>query len=162
MSIEDDIAFLERVPTLALIGREALRVIAISVEHFTVGQGETLFREGEAADCAYVVLYGAFAVSRDDPQLARRPGQAARVGPPGLLGEMALLTDTRRPANATALTASEVLRIPRNVFLRTLESYPDAARRLTHELSAQISATLVELDRVRQRLDAIDGGPLLP
>lgn len=160
MSIEDDIAFLERVPTLALIGREALRVIAISVEHFSVSSGETLFREGEVADCAYVVRAGAFTVGRDDPRLARRAGQATRVGPPGLLGEMALLTETRRPATATAITAAQVLRVPRNVFLRTLESYPDAARRLTQELSAQISATLVELDRVRERLDAIDGGAL--
>ncbi|MCK0206766.1 Crp/Fnr family transcriptional regulator [Starkeya koreensis] len=158
MSIEDDIAFLERVPTLALIGREALRVIAISVEHFHLGSGDTLFREGEVADCAYVVRSGAFAVGREDPRLARRTGQAARVGPATLLGEMALLTETRRPATATAITAAEVLRVPRNVFLRTLESYPDAARRLTKELSAQISATLVELDRVRERLDAIDGG----
>ena len=31
MSIEDDIAFLERVPTLALMGREALRVSAIEI-----------------------------------------------------------------------------------------------------------------------------------
>lgn len=157
MSIEDDIAFLERVPTLALIGREALRVIAISVEHFSVGRGQALFREGDAADCAYVVQSGTFAISREDSELARRPGQTVRVGPTALLGEMALLTDTRRPASAVALEESEVLRIPRTVFLRTLESYPEAARRLTKQLSAQITATLAELDKVRQRLEAIDG-----
>lgn len=157
MSIEDDIAFLERVPTLALIGREALRVIAISVEHYSVARGQALFREGDVADCAYVVQNGIFAISREDSELARRPGQTVRVGPTALLGEMALLTDTRRPATAVALEEAEVLRIPRTVFLRTLESYPEAARRLTKQLSAQITATLAELDQVRQRLEAIDG-----
>ncbi|WP_428032152.1 cyclic nucleotide-binding domain-containing protein [Ancylobacter sp.] len=158
MSIEDDIAFLERVPTLALMGREALRVIAISVEHFVLARGEALFHEGEPADCAYVVRSGTFLIAPDDPDLAARPGNAARVGEGALIGEMALLTETRRPATAAALEPAEVLRIPRNMFLRTLESYPDAARELTRRLSERVSATLADLDRVRQRLEAIDGG----
>lgn len=157
MSIEDDIAFLERVPTLALMGREALRVIAISVEHFTLTRGQALFHEGEPADCAYVVRSGTFLIAPEDPDLATRPGNSARVGEGALIGEMALLTETRRPATATALEPGEVLRIPRNVFLRTLESYPDAARELTRRLSERVSATLADLDRVRARLEAIDG-----
>lgn len=159
MSIEDDIAFLERVPTLTLIGREALRVIAISVERYAVPRGQALFREGDPGDCAYVVVNGSFSVTRGDDKAARRPGQAARVGSTALLGEMALLTETKRPATATALEDAEVLRIPRMVFLRTLESYPEAASRLTRELTAQINATLAELDKVRRRLEAIDGEP---
>lgn len=158
MSIEDDIAFLERVPTLALLGREALRVIAISVENFAVGRGQVLFHEGEVADCAYVVRSGAFAVAPNDPDRAARPGNTAQAGEGALIGEMALLTDTRRPATATALEPSQVLRIPRNVFLRTLESYPEAAHQLTRRLSDRIAATLTELDSVRERLEAIDGG----
>ena len=159
MSIEDDIAFLERVPTLALIGREALRVIAISVERYAVPRGQALFREGDAADCAYVVVHGTFSVTRGNDEAARRPGQATRVGSTALLGEMALLTDTKRPATATALEDAEVLRLPRMVFLRTLESYPEAAHRLTRELTAQINATLAELEKVRRRLEAIDEEP---
>ncbi len=156
MSIEDDIAFLERVPTLALMGREALRVIAISVEHYTLTRGQTLFREGEPADCAYVVQWGSLRVAPEDPVLAVRPGQSARVGEGALIGEMALLTETRRPATATALEPAEVLRIPRSMFLRTLESYPDAARELTRRLSERVSATLADLERVRERLEAIE------
>ena len=156
MSIEDDIAFLERVPTLALMGREALRVIAISVDHFTLARGQALFHEGEPADCAYVVQQGSLRVAPEDPQLAMRPGQSIRAGEGALIGEMALLTETRRPATATALEAAEVLRIPRNMFLRTLESYPDAARELTRRLSERVSATLADLERVRERLEAIE------
>ena len=32
MTIEDDIAFFERVPTLSLLGRAALRILAIGAE----------------------------------------------------------------------------------------------------------------------------------
>ncbi|HKA71130.1 MAG TPA: cyclic nucleotide-binding protein, partial [Xanthobacteraceae bacterium] len=33
MSIDDDIAFLERVGTLSLLGHEALRIVAIGAEN---------------------------------------------------------------------------------------------------------------------------------
>ena len=55
MSIEDDIAFLERVPTLALLGRDALRILAIGAESRYLHDGNVLFSQGEAADAGYVV-----------------------------------------------------------------------------------------------------------
>ena len=50
MTIEDDIAFLERVPSLRLLGRDALRILAIGAESRTIHEGMTLFGEGEDAD----------------------------------------------------------------------------------------------------------------
>ena len=49
------------------------------------------------------------------------------VGRGTLLGELALLTETVRPVTATANEPSTVLRIPRTLFLKMLEGYPDAA-----------------------------------
>ena len=48
MSIEDDVALLERVPTLRLLGREALRVLAIGSEHREFARGDpSVQRAGE-------------------------------------------------------------------------------------------------------------------
>src|SRR5205823_14518098 len=55
------------------------------------------------------------------------------VGPGAMIGEMALLTETQRPVTATACEPSTVMRIPRTLFLKMLEGYPDAARRLRSE-----------------------------
>ena len=52
-----------------------------------------------------------------------------------MLGESALLVETRRPASATAREDSVVLRISRAMFLKMLESYPDAAVRLREVLA---------------------------
>ena len=49
MSIEDDIRFFEQVSTLALLGREPLRILAIGAESRYVHGGEILFRRGESA-----------------------------------------------------------------------------------------------------------------
>jgi len=157
LPIEDDIALLDRVPLLQLLGREGLRVIAISAESRALGAGDVLFTEGDPADSAYVVMDGQFALTRQDPAFAARPGHSAVVGRGALLGELALITETKRPCTAVALEPSALLRISRTIFMRTVESYPDAAVRLASALSQQMNATLGELDGVRQRLEALDG-----
>ena len=71
MSIEDDIAFLERVPALSLLGRDALRILAIGSESRYIHEGMSLFGEDEDADGAYVVQEGSFElVSRKNRALA--------------------------------------------------------------------------------------------
>ena len=125
MSIDDDIAFLERVPMLAQLGGSALRILAIGAESYSVNEGETLFAPGDGADCAYVVQYGSFVVK---PEAAN--GIESIAEPGSLLGESALLIETPRSATATAREDSIVLRISRAMFLKMLESNPEAAQRL--------------------------------
>ena len=50
MTIEDDIAFFQRVPTLGALERDALRILAIGAESLYVHSGAVLFHAGEAAD----------------------------------------------------------------------------------------------------------------
>jgi CRP-like cAMP-binding protein len=152
MAIEDDIAFYERVPTLSLLGRQALRILAIGTESRYVHSGEALFNAGEDADCAYVVQEGAFSLSSP----AADDGEGVTVGVGALLGEIALLTETKRPVTATALEPSTVLRIPRSIFLKMLEGFPDAARRLRDNWAARTERTTGEIYNVRGILDAYD------
>ena len=125
MSIDDDIAFLEQVPMLAQLGESALRILAIGAESYSVSEGETLFAPGESADCAYVVRHGSFVIK---PQAAN--GLESIAEPGSLLSESALLIETPRHATATAREDSIVLRISRAMFLKMLESNPQAAQQL--------------------------------
>jgi CRP-like cAMP-binding protein len=149
VSIEDDIAFLERVPTLRLLGRTALRILAIGAESRYVHDGETLFKAGDAADCGYVVQEGSFALT---PETA---GAAADVvaAPGALLGELALLIDTKRLATATAREPSTVIRISRSLFLKMLEGYPEAAQTLRDQVVARAEQSARELNAVGKALD---------
>ncbi|HVT55871.1 MAG TPA: Crp/Fnr family transcriptional regulator, partial [Xanthobacteraceae bacterium] len=58
MALEDDIAFLDRIPTLHLLGKDALRLLAISVETIKLARGDILFEEGQPADGGYIVVSG--------------------------------------------------------------------------------------------------------
>jgi CRP-like cAMP-binding protein len=126
MSIEDDVALLERVPTLRLLGTDALRMLAIGSEQRNVPRDDVLFSQGDEADAGYVVQRGALRV--DDglgAETVARPGM--------LIGELALIVAMRRPSTATALEHSSVIRISRSLFQRVLESDPAAAVRLRDE-----------------------------
>ena len=46
MSIDDDIALFETVPILALLGRDALRILAIGADTISLETGDTLFPGG--------------------------------------------------------------------------------------------------------------------
>ena len=144
MSIEDDIAFLERVPALRLLGRDALRILAIGSENRSIHEGISLFGEGEDADCAYVVQEGSFDL------VSEKNGIPASVAGPGtLIGELALLIANKRRTAAIAREPSSVVRIPRQLFLKMLEGYPDAARRMRDELGIRANRTAAEFARVR-------------
>ena len=148
MSIEDDIIFIERVPTLRMLGRDALRILAIGAESRYVHKGEVLFVAEEAADCGFVVQEGSFRLETKSKLAAD-----VTVGPGTLLGEMALIAETRRPATATANEPSTVIRISRNLFLKMLEGYPTAAYILRDRIVARSEQAIAELTDVRALLD---------
>jgi CRP-like cAMP-binding protein len=131
MSIEDDVALLERVPTLRLLGTTALRMLAIGSEQRDVARGDLLFGAGDDADAGFIVQRGAFRIEDGGAEIIAGPG--------ALIGELALVVAMKRPSSATALENSSVIRVARSLFQRVLESDPDAARRLRDEFANRTS-----------------------
>ncbi len=79
-----------------------------------------LFYAGELADGGYVVQEGSLLLEPG----TLSDGKEITVGPGTLVGELALLTDTMRPATAIAHEPTTVIRISRSLFLKMLEGYP--------------------------------------
>jgi CRP-like cAMP-binding protein len=131
MSIEDDVALLERVPTLRLLGETALRMLAIGSEQRDFDRGDQLFNAGDDADAGYIVRRGAFRVEDGGAEIVAGPG--------ALIGELAMIVAMRRPSSAVALERSSVIRVARSLFQRVLESDPAAARRLRDEMATRSS-----------------------
>jgi len=148
MSLEDDMVLLSRVAMLAGMERDALRLLAFAAETRQLRAGDVLFRKGEASDGGYVVAKGAIALIEDETKTAD-----AIIGPGGLIGELALITDTKRPATAIAREPSSVMRITRSMFRRTMEEYPELAQRLATDLRHRVTAMSADLGRVKRRLD---------
>ncbi len=151
MSLEDDIAVLSRAPLFHLLDRDALRLLAFASENRELEEGEVLFQRGETSDGAYVVSRGTLALE----------GEGANAAPfvatPGaLLGQSALFAAIDRPATATAREASEVIKISPAVMRRMLREFPGAAQAMREALAEDLAELTEALERVRQRLLAID------
>jgi CRP-like cAMP-binding protein len=154
VGIEDDILFIERVPTLRALGRDALRILAIGAESRYVHKGEVLFTAGEAADGGYVVQEGSFRLEGTSKQAGE-----LTAGPGTLLGELALICEIKRPATATANEPSTVIRISRSLFLKMLEGYPHAALVLRDQIVTRAQHALKEMSDVRAMLDTSQTPP---
>ncbi|MGZ5871085.1 MAG: cyclic nucleotide-binding domain-containing protein [Bradyrhizobium sp.] len=145
MSIEDDVALFERIPTLHLLGTTALRMLAIGSEQRVVTRGAALFYTGDEADAGFIVQRGAFRIEDGG-------GAAIVAGPGALIGELALVTAMQRPSTAVALEDSSVIRIARSLFQRVLESDPAAARRLRDEFASRTSQIASDILMVGAKL----------
>jgi len=154
MALEDDIALFETVPTLALLGSQALRILAIGAEEQHVNSGTVLFYAGEPGNAGYVIQHGSFRLL---PGAQRRGEAELTLGRGALIGELALISGNLRPATAIALEDSSVIRIPRTLFLKVLEGYPEAARALRDVIVARLGEWTRELTPIRAKLS--DGEP---
>ena len=143
MALDADVRRLSGVRPFDALPREALQLIAFSCARRHLGEGETLFRAGEAADGAFFVLAG---------EVELRVREAIRHAARGaLIGEAALLADTLRGADALAPKGAELLHIPRQTFLRVLSEFPESAVKIRQANSVRTRALFDRLESIRRR-----------
>jgi CRP-like cAMP-binding protein len=149
MPIEDDIAFFETVPTLALLGKQALRVLAIGAETRQLQSGAVLFYAGELVDAGYVVQEGVLVLedSAADEQSEYTVGRGT------LVAELALLIETVSPVTVIAREPTVLIKISRNLFRKMLDAYPAAAKRLRDMLAERVDGWSRELVAMKSRLN---------
>lgn len=152
MALADDIALLMRVPMFSDLTGDHLRLLAFSGIRLELPVGRVLFRADTKALSGFVVMSGEIELTVEKGEIKVPAG---RYGPGALLGETALLIETKRPATATALVDSEVVEIDRALMRRMLTEYPDVAVRLFSRLRERLGTTIGELASVEQKLDAL-------
>lgn len=141
MALADDIRQLTEIAIFRHLESDALRLLAFSAETKLLRTGDVLFREAEPSDGAYFVTVGTFSLQA---QHERTP---LLVKAPALLGELALVTETVRPATVKAVGPSTVRRITRALFHRVLEESPESAVKIRAMLAARIGEYRDELAR---------------
>jgi CRP-like cAMP-binding protein len=93
--------------------------------------GDFLFREGDKRDKMYVVLEGEM-----DVRLGDYVVETAREG--ALIGEMALIDDRPRAANAVAKTACRLASIDQRRFHFLIQQHPHFATHVMKELADRL------------------------
>ncbi len=132
-----DAAFLRGVPVLAALADELLEQLAAEGKEVRFGPGEWILREGEEAECLYVVLSGRIEVIAEGP-----PETLIRTLRRGsVLGELALLSSGVRTASARARRESHLFALSRERFEALIREVPAFAVGLTRAMGAQLAAS---------------------
>lgn len=100
--------------------------------------GEVVFDQDEDGQALYIVLAGQVLICR--PGQADRP--IARLGAGEFFGELALLDDSPRSAQARAGETSELAVLFRGDFERLMESHAQLASRIAMQLARHLGQRL--------------------
>ncbi|MEJ2604825.1 MAG: cyclic nucleotide-binding domain-containing protein, partial [Gammaproteobacteria bacterium] len=110
--------------------------MADAIEFLTLPSGEDLFRQGDPADDACIVMSGLLRVAVDREDGSEQVINTVRSGE--IVGEMALLSGEPRSATVFAVRDSILARIPRQEFDRLIDIYPGAMKSLTRIIIARL------------------------
>lgn len=111
------------------------------------GNGEYILRQGEVADCMYVIQEGEVEV------IASQDGKDVRLavrGPGEFIGEMAIFERQARSADVRALGSARVLTVDKKNFLRRVHEDPSLAFRLVESMSSRIRELSDEVARLKR------------
>ncbi len=144
MALDDDIRVLSGVGLFKGLAEEHLRLLAFGAEKFRLAPGDTLYREGDSAGSAFVILSGRIDILRN---VNGKPGLLTSCRPGTVLGEMSLIVPGTRPNSAQAAIESVVMSIEQRDFRRMLQEYPGVARRLHEKLAEEFQAMVLKLER---------------
>ena len=142
MSLEQEVEFIRNVPILSDLAKSAQKMLCFTSERITFEPGQVVFRQGDFADSAYVVIEGSVEISVSTTRGSR---PINTVNQHGIIGEAGILGDMPRSASATAMTRLETLRIIKDVFRKVIYGNPDAALRLTSILAQRLANTTMQL-----------------
>jgi signal transduction histidine kinase len=132
---------LEASKLFAQLNEKDLSILRGLAREQTFSAGQDIFKEGDAGDCLYVVKDGLVEISGVIGTNARHV--FSEVGPGDFFGEMAVLEDKPRSANAVSAKQTTVYLIARSEMLKLIERSPA----LSLVLLRAISSRLREFDR---------------
>jgi CRP-like cAMP-binding protein len=120
-----------------------VQLLAFSCEKRSLRAGEKLFAVGDPADGAFFVLEG---------EILLKQAAAERLAKAGaLIGESALLAETVRSSDASAVRDSVLMRIPRGTFQRVLTEFPESAAKVRRGAQRRAKSLISRLEAVRRR-----------
>lgn len=103
---------------------------------------EVIFDAGEEGQAIYIVLEGEVLICR---QGEPKTGRIAVLGPGTFFGELALLDDAPRSAQALAVTPCHLIVFFREDFTSLLDTHGRVASKIARQLARHIGARLREL-----------------
>lgn len=117
---------------LGTMDADARKQLREALEPIAVPAGTVLVREGDPADCLFLVAAGRLRVTTTDAD--GDDVLLAEIGRGDLVGEMALITNRPRTATVHVLRDAHLLRLSTAAFTNLVANHPESARRISTEM----------------------------
>jgi len=150
MSAEDEVTILRRLAIFQLLTGEQLRLLVFGADKLILERGQHLFHQDETAKSAFVVLSGRIDLIRT---IDGKNVVVESVDSGCLIGELALICETKRAVSAIAADETVLLQIKRLKFQRLLREFPQIAYGLHAYLRNNMHRFINNLHRQLPPLD---------
>ena len=144
MSLEHEVELIRRFPIFSKIQPAMQKLLVFSSDRLTYEAGQIMFRAGDAADAAYIIIDGGVDITVPTSTGAILVNQLKQND---IIGEIAIFGDVPRTATATATSQVEALRISKDMFVNVIRENPDAALELIKILAGRLANTTAQLSR---------------
>ena len=132
LSTEELDRLVEENRVLGELDVDARRQLREALEPVSIPGGSVLIREGDPAECLYLVAAGRLRVVNDYAEGTSH--LLAEIGRGDLVGEMALITNRPRSATVYALRDTHLLRLSTDAFTQLSVDHPESVRRISTEI----------------------------
>jgi len=114
MALEQNKAFLRRVPLLSSLNEQQIEALAAGSTRRNFPKGRTIVSEGEPSQSLYILLSGRAKVQRSDSE--GKEVILAVLGSGDFFGEMSLIDDAPRSASVITLESCDFMAIAKDSF----------------------------------------------
>ncbi len=152
-ALDSDIDILRNVPFFVGFSNEQLRLLALSAENRSLPEKLLLFDEGQLLHSAYVVVTGT--LRGEHKVKGTEKIVKHEIGPGAILGERALLLDTRATESVRVESRARVLQLRKLMFRKLLQDHLEIAKLLRTRLTRHVLQTTAEFNQVGARLRAL-------
>src|ERR1700729_2526693 len=124
-AVRSTLSVLRNHPFFCDLAPEALDQLCRYAKHFSLKRGATIFSKGDPGNSLFAVISGTVKIS-----ISSSDGRSAilnLIGAGEIFGEMSVLDDQARSADAIANTNCELFIIDRREFLPFVRSQPELA-----------------------------------
>jgi CRP-like cAMP-binding protein len=153
-TLDTDVDILREVPFFAGFSEEHLKLITFSAESRSLPDKLLLYDEGQLLHSAYVIMSGTLRGEHKSKTIDKVTKR--EIGAGVILGERALILDTRAVESVRVETRTRVLQIRKLMFRKLLQDYPEIAKILRSRMTRHVLQVSAEFQQVGDRLKAID------
>ncbi len=149
---ETVVELLEKPPIFFGLTERQLTMIAIVSKKAFFQPGETIVKQGEAGDAAYLIRSGKAVCSVIEDGLPVERD----IWPGTLVGELAMLVETHHAFTIVAKEKTRVFTIQRDDLRKVLEADPAIAQHMADKLLMRLHGLAADLRKVDDTLAAIE------